>query len=102
MIVASLSLMLFPDKSNALEPISTLISIIGGPIFCKMIGCKTHESKILFAENPSKNRRRLNEIKNNFMWDDYYQEGDCMNYHHPNLDEKGTVCYTNGKWVIVK
>ena len=98
---ASLSLTLFPAKSNAVEPISTVIGIVATPIFCKMIQCKTHETKVMFTENPTESRRRLQEMKRNFKWDDYYEDGDCVNSHNKKLDKQITVCYIEGKWKVI-
>ena len=60
MIAASVScLLLIPNQVKALEPISTVIGIVAGPIFCKMIECKKVESKYLFVERPEQNKKKV-------------------------------------------
>ena len=102
MIVSSVScLLLIPNQVKALEPISTVIGIVAGPIFCKMIECKTMESNYLFAEYPEKNKARLAEMRSNFKWGGYYEEGDCVDSHNKKLDKKIPICYIKGEWRVI-
>ena len=94
MIVSSVScLLLIPNQVKALEPISTVIGIVAGPIFCKMIECKTVESNYLFAEYPEKNKERLAEMRSNFKWGGYYEENECVDSYDKELDKQVTACY---------
>ena len=40
-------------------------------------------------------------MKMNFKWDDYYEDGDCVNSHDKKLDKQITVCYIEGKWKVI-
>jgi len=103
MIVSSVScLLLIPSQVKALEPISTVLGIVAGPIFCKMIECKTMESNYLFAEYPEKNKARLAEMRSNFKWGGYYEENECVDSYDKGLDKQVTACYIKGQWRIVK
>ena len=102
MIAASVScLLLIPNQVKALEPISTVIGIVAGPIFCKMIECKKVESKYLFVERPEQNKKRLAEIRSNFKWGGYYEDGDCVNSYDKKLDKRINTCYIEGKWRVI-
>ena len=103
MIVSSVScLLLIPNQVKALEPISTVIGIVAGPIFCKMIGCKTMENNYLFEEYPEKNKERLAEMRSNFKWGGYYEENECVDSYDKELDKQVTACYSKEQWRIVK
>ena len=103
MIVSSVScLFLIPNQVKALEPVSTVIGIVAGPIFCKMIECKKVESKYLFVERPEQNKKRLAEIRSNFKWGGYYENGECVDSYDKELDKQVTACYIEGQWRIVK
>ena len=103
MIVSSVScLLLIPNQVKALEPISTVIGIVGGPIFCKMIECKKVEQSYLFAVYPEKNKARLAEMRSNFKWGGYYENGECVDSYDKELDKQVTACYIEGQWRIVK
>lgn len=93
---------MIPSQVRALEPISTVIGIVGGPIFCKMIECKKVETNYLFAEYPEKNKARLAEMRSNFKWGGYYEENECVDSYDKELDKKHTACYIKGRWEIVK
>jgi hypothetical protein len=96
MIVSSVScLLLIPNQVKALEPISTVIGIVAGPIFCKMI-----ESNYLFAEYPEKNKARLAEMRSNFKWGGYYENGECVDSYDKELDKQVTACYIEGQWRV--
>ena len=101
MIVSSVScLLLIPNQVKALEPISTVIGIVAGPIFCKMIECKTMESNYLFVEYPEQNRSRLAEMRSNFKWGGYYENGECVDSYDKELDKQVTACYIEGQWRV--
>ena len=101
LIVSSVScLFLIPNQVKALEPISTVIGIVGGPIFCKMIECKKAETNYLFAEYPEKNKARLDKMRSDFKWGGYYEEGECVDSFNKGLDKKMTVCYVKGEWRV--
>ena len=101
MIAASVScLLLIPNQVKALEPISTVIGIVAGPIFCKMIECKKVESKYLFVERPEQNKKRLAEIRSNFKWGGYYEENECVDSYDKELDKQVTACYIEGQWRV--
>jgi|TARA_B110000495_G_C22861536_1_gene502383 hypothetical protein len=85
---------------QAFEPISMLGAVIS-PIVCKVIGCKNTTNKYIFIEHPAENRKRLSEMRDNFKWGDYYEEGECTDAKTA-LDKSLTVCYTNKEWRIVK
>ncbi len=94
-------LLLIPNQVKALEPISTVIGIVAGPIFCKMIECKKVESNYLFVEQPEKNKKRLAEMRSNFKWGGYYENGDCVNSYNKKLDKRINTCYIEGKWRVI-
>ena len=94
-------LLLIPNQVKALEPISTVIGIVAGPIFCKMIECKKVESNYLFVEQPEKNKKRLAEMRSNFKWGGYYEDGDCVNSYDKKLDKRINTCYIEGKWRVI-
>jgi len=94
-------LLLIPNQVKALEPISTVIGIVAGPIFCKMIECKKVESNYLFVEQPEKNKKRLAEMRSNFKWGGYYEDGDCVNSYNKKLDKRINTCYIEGKWRVI-
>ena len=94
-------LLLIPNQVKALEPISTVIGIVAGPIFCKMIECKKVESNYLFVEQPEKNKKRLTEMRSNFKWGGYYEDGDCVNSYNKKLDKRINTCYIEGKWRVI-
>ena len=94
-------LLLIPNQVKALEPISTVIGIVAGPIFCKMIECKKVESNYLFVEHPEKNKKRLTEMRSNFKWGGYYEDGDCVNSYNKKLDKRINTCYIEGKWRVI-
>jgi len=94
-------LLLIPNQVKALEPISTVIGIVAGPIFCKMIECKKVESNYLFVEQPEKNKKRLVEMRSNFKWGGYYENGDCVNSYNKKLDKRINTCYIEGKWRVI-
>jgi hypothetical protein len=101
MIAASvMSLLLIPSNVQAFEPISMLGAVIS-PIVCKVIGCKNTTNKYIFIEHPAENRKRLSEMRDNFKWGDYYEEGECTDAKTA-LDKSLTACYTNKNWRIVK
>ena len=93
-------LLLIPSQSQAFEPLTLLTGLIS-PIACKVIGCKTETNKYLFVERPAENQKRLAEMRNNFEWGGYYQEGDCRKARK-GLDSKVTVCYIDNNWKIMK
>ena len=93
-------LSLVSKPAQAFEPLSLLTGIIG-PIACKVIECKQEINKYLFVERPVENMKRLEEMRDNFKWDNYYEEGDCKETK-TTLDKEVTVCYTNKEWRIVK
>ena len=94
-------LLLIPNQVKALEPISTVIGIVAGPIFCKMIECKKVESNYLFVEQPEKNKKRLTEMRSNFKWGGYYEDGECVNSYNKKLDKRINTCYIEGKWRVI-
>ena len=94
-------LSLLTTPVNAFEPLTLLTGIIS-PIFCKIIGCRTIENKYLFVEYPKKNQERVKELRDNFKWGGYHENGDCTDYYQEDIDKHGTVCYSEGKWVIAK
>ena len=99
-LVASVScLLLIPSQSQAFEPLTLLTGLIS-PIACKIIGCKTETNKYLFVERPAESRKRLAEIRDNFEWGGYYEEGECRKAKKT-LDKEVTVCYTSKEWKIV-
>ena len=93
-------LLLIPSQSQAFEPLTLLTGLIS-PVTCKIIGCKEETTKYLFVERPTENYRRLAEMRNNFEWGGYYEEGDCRKAKK-DVDKEVTVCYTNKEWRIVK
>jgi len=100
MIAASVSsLLLLPSQVQAFEPITLLTGLIS-PIACKIIGCKEETTQYMFVEHPAKNRKRLAEMRDNFEWDDYYEEGDCRKAKK-GLDKELTVCYTSKEWKVI-
>lgn len=92
---------MIPNQVKALEPVSTVIGIVAGPIFCKMIECKKVEQNYLFAVYPEKNKARLAEMRKDFKWGGYYQENECLDSYDKELDKKQTVCYVEGKWRVI-
>ena len=101
MIAGSVScLLLIPSQVQAFEPITLLTGLVS-PIACKIIGCKSETTKYLFVEQPVKNNNRLAEMRDNFEWGGYYEEGDCRKAKK-GLDKEVTVCYTDKEWRIVK
>ena len=52
-------------------------------------------------ERPAENQKRLAEMRNNFEWGGYYQDGDCRKARK-GLDSKVTVCYIDNNWKIMK
>ena len=102
LIASSVScLLLIPSQVKALEPVSTVIGIVAGPIFCKMIECKKVEQNYLFAVYPEKNKARLAEMRSNFKWGGYYEDGDCVNSYDKKLDKRINTCYIEGKWRVI-
>jgi len=100
MIAASVScLLLIPSQALAFEPLTLLTGIIS-PIVCKIIECKTETNKYLFVERPVENRKRLTEMRDNFKWEKYYQEGDCRKARK-GVDKFITVCYVNRGWRVI-
>ena len=99
-LVASVScLLLIPSQSQAFEPLTLLTGVIS-PVVCKIIGCKTETNKYLFVERPVENRKRLTEMRDNFKWEEYYQEGDCRKARK-GVDKLITVCYVNRGWKVM-
>ena len=96
--VVCLSLVSTPTQ--AFEPLSLLTGIIG-PLACKIIGCKQQTTNYLFVERPAESNKRLKEIRENFKWGDYYEEGECTDAKTA-LDKSLTVCYTNKEWKVIK
>ena len=94
-------LLLTPSQSQAFEPVSTVIGIVAGPIFCKMIECKKVENNYLFVERPEQNLKRLAEMRSNFKWGGYYEEGECVDSQDKTLDKPITACYIEGKWRVI-
>jgi len=43
----------------------------------------------------------LAEIRSNFKWGGYYEEGDCVDSHNKNLDKKIPICYIKGEWRVI-
>ena len=100
MIAASVScLLLIPSQVQAFEPITLLTGLIS-PIACKVIGCKEETTKYLFVERPAENQKRLAEMRDNFQWGGYYEEGDCRKARK-GLDKEVTVCYTSKEWKVM-
>jgi hypothetical protein len=65
-----------------------------------VIGCKEETTKYLFVERPAENQKRLAEMRDNFQWGGYYEEGDCRKARK-GLDIKVTVCYTSKEWKVM-
>lgn len=115
---ASLSLMLLPVKSNALEPFTAVVGALSILSSVKTLSNGSEElhsndsieenysnnpielgiTQVLFSENLAENKMRVKEIRRNFKWGGYYEEGDCVDSLNKELDKKITACYTNGKW----
>ena len=118
---ASLSLMLLPVKSNALEPFTAVVGALSILSSVKTLSNGSEElhsndsieenysnnpielgiTQVLFSENLAENKMRVKEIRRNFKWGGYYEEGDCVNSHDKKIDKQITVCYIEGKWKVI-
>ena len=84
------------NPSYALEPVSTVASIVGGSIFCKMIQCEKVTTNIVQYRDERKINKRLQEMRDNFKWEDSY----CRS--SPALEQGQKICWKNGVWKVIK
>mgnify|MGYP003668631176 FL=1 len=82
--------------AHAFEPVSTLLSIVGGSIFCKMIKCETVTTNIVYVRDSEKMNKRLQKMKEEFEWEEEF----CR--PSPALQEGEKFCFKNGIWKVVK
>jgi len=93
------SYLLIINHAQAFEPLTLLTGLIS-PIACKIIGCEQKTNNYLFVERPAENVKRLAEIRKNFKWGGYYEEGDCRKARK-GLDKQVTVCYIDNNWKVM-
>ncbi len=90
------SLSLCNGPAYAFEPVSTLVSVVGGSLFCKFIQCETVTTNIVYVRNEQKINERLQEMKTNFEWEDSY----CRT--SPALEQGQKFCFKDGTWKVLK
>jgi len=87
------------SEAHAFEPISTVASILGGSIFCKMIQCKSIEKNIFIIKDRELEKKQLDhlaQMKRDFEW---AKEDNCR--YSPALNMNEMFCYnTSGKYYI--
>ena len=92
------SSVLISPAAYAIEPISTVASIVGGSLFCKMIKCETITTNVIIQHHRDERKinARLQEMKTNFKWEDSY----CRS--SPALEQGQKICFKDGSWKVVK
>jgi len=90
------SIALWTGPAHAFEPILTVLSVIGGPIFCKIISCKTNVVHIVHGRDSKTLNKQLQKMKDEFEWEDEF----CRS--SPALEYGEKFCFKNGTWKVVK
>ena len=85
------SMILMSSSAQAFEPITTVLGIVGGPLFCKMISCKSTETNTIYVQQPMdpKTVARIEKMKADFKWDTEF----CR--LSPILEPGEQLCYVN-------
>jgi hypothetical protein len=98
LILATASFVSVSSSAHAFEPITTLLGIVGGPIFCKIISCRTTENNIVYIRQQNNDEivKRLEVMKDNFVWEDKF----CRS--SPMLETGQQICFDNDKMFIKK
>jgi|TARA_R110000744_G_scaffold52464_5_gene112395 hypothetical protein len=89
---------MYGAPAHTFEPVSALLSIVGGSIFCKMIKCETVTTNIVYVRDrdSEKMNKRLQKMKEEFEWEEEF----CR--PSPALEEGEKFCFKNGIWKVVK
>ena len=92
------SITMYGAAAHTFEPVSALLSIVGGSIFCKMIKCETVTTNIVYVRDrdSEKMNKRLQKMKEEFEWEEEF----CR--PSPALEEGEKFCFKNGIWKVVK
>ncbi len=100
---ALVSSMFVGSEAKAFEPISTLASIVGGSIFCKMIQCKTVNNEVIIIRDKKLEKamiarlEKLRDENEDFNWD---EEDSCRPSMALNIGEK--FCVNSDGRIYVK
>ena len=94
LLVVTSSLLATP--AHGFEPVSTLVSIVGGSIFCKMIQCKSVENNVIYIKSPNheENLKKLKTMREGFKWETDHCRPSAA------LDDGKQFCFENGKVMI--
>jgi len=94
LLVVTSSLLATP--AHGFEPVSTLVSIVGGSIFCKIIECKSVHNNVIYikSENHEANLKKLKAMSEGFEWETDHCRPSAA------LENGKQFCYENGKVVI--
>ncbi len=94
LLVVTSSLLATP--AHGLEPVSTLVSIVGGSIFCKMIECKSVHNNVIYIKSADheKNLKKLTSMRDKFKWETDHCRPSAA------LENGKQFCYENGKVVV--
>ena len=94
LLVVTSSLLATP--AHGLEPVSTVVSIVGGSIFCKIIECKSVHNNVIYikSENHEANLKKLKAMSEGFEWETDHCRPSAA------LENGKQFCYENGKVVV--
>ena len=85
-------MILMSSSAQAFEPITTVLGIVGGPLFCKMITCKSTETNTIYVQQPMdpKTVARIEKMKADFKWDTEFCRLSpiCLLYTSPSPRDK--------------
>ena len=87
---------LLAPPAHGFEPVSTIVSIVGGSIFCKMIQCKSVENNVIYirSANHEENLKKLKTMRDGFKWETDHCRSSAA------LDDGKQFCFENGKVMI--
>lgn len=72
LLITLLAIWTLPSKGNAIDPVTTVLGMVGSPIVCKIIECEKIVHKVVNINNQVQNENRLIEMRNEFEWDESF------------------------------